>query len=83
MIILGAHGHSIDHPSGTVALTMPLGIGQGACEIGITQRIGWRAHGALLVLGRIRRRLNDVHVLNQIRRGCSLLLHVRLQCSDG
>lgn len=83
MIILGTHGHAIDQSGGTVALTVPLGIGQGACEIGITQRIGWRAHGALLVLGRICCRLNDIHVLDEIRRGRRLLLHVRLQCSDG
>lgn len=83
MIILGAHGHAIDQPCGAVALTVPLGVGQGAREVGIAQRIGGRAHGALLVLGRVCGRLNDVHVLDEVRGGCCLLLHVRLQCSDG
>lgn len=83
MIVLGAHGHAIDHARDTVALTVPLGVGQGPGEVRIAQRIGRGAHGALLVLGRIRRRLDDVHVLHEVGGGGCLLLNIRLQSSDG
>jgi len=83
VIVLGAHLHALDHSRGTVPLTVPLGIGQGPGEVRIAERVRRGAHGALLVLRRIRRRLDNVHVLHEIGGGSSLLLHIRLQSSDG
>lgn len=83
MIVLGAHLHALDHARGTVPLTVPLGIRQGPGEVRIAERIGWGAHGALLIFRRIRRRLDNVHVLHEICGGGCFLLNIRLQSSDG